>query len=262
MRRAHALTLALLALLICALAGCVRVDRAMSLNNDGSGTYKVAVGFSDRLVQGGGASFVNQMAACESRVVAEGGTTSRTDDGSFTTWTFTWHFADIAALNTLLKRGTSFCQASGTSGATITTTNDPVEVTQRSRLITNTYVVRGRVSLLFAQDSVNLQDPSIAALVKDARTSLSITMPLWVTSHTPGAVVSGATITYTAHPGQSTDFEVVGGGPTPFGIAAALGLLALLLIALLILIRFVRHRRSAHARKVILDAGSVAQSRE
>lgn len=254
MLRARPLALALVALLACCLAGCVRLDRGVSLNADGSGAYRVAVGFSDRLVQAGGTSFANQMDACAAKVKAEGGASTRADDASYTTWTFTWRFADVDALNALLKRGTTFCQAPGATSAAAAASVDPVEVTERARLLTTTFVVRGHVSLIVPQGAVDPQDPGVSALLKDARTSFSVSMPLWVTSHAPGGAVSGATVTYTTHTGESRDFEVVGGGPTTAGILAALGVLGALLLALLVVVRLARRRRQRKAQIPIPSA--------
>lgn len=247
MLRARPLALALVALLACCLTGCVHLDRGVTLNADGSGGYRVAIGFSDRLVQAGGTSFASQMDACAAKVKAEGGASTRADDGSYTTWTFTWHFADIDTLNALLKRGTTFCQAPGAAGTAAAAPVDPVEVTERAHVLTTTFVVHGHVSLIVPQGAVDLQDPGVSALLKDARTSFSISMPLWVTSHTPGGAVDGATVTYTAHAGESSDFEVVGGGPTTAGILAALGVLGALLLALLVVVRLARRRRQRRA---------------
>jgi hypothetical protein len=265
MRPARPAVLALVALLVCGLAGCVRLDRGISLNADGSGAYRVAVGFSDRLVQAGGTSFASQMDACASKVKAEGGASTRADDGSYTTWTFTWRFADIDTLNALLKRGTTFCQAPGATGVAAAASVDPVEVTERARLLTTTFVVRGHVSLIVPQDTVDLQNPDTSALFKDARTSFSVAMPLWVTSYMPGGAVNGSTITYTTHVGESKDFEVVGGGLTTLGILAALGGLAAVLIALLalfVIVRLVRRRRRGTVREPAHSAKTAAHAAE
>ena len=80
-----------------------------------------------------------------------------------------------------------------------------------SHFLTTTYVLTGHLSFALASPSTT-PDPNTAALLQQAYSSFSITMPNWLTSQTAGGSVNGTTVTYTAHNGDTIDFQVVGEG--------------------------------------------------
>src|SRR5262245_29302230 len=93
---------ALLLTLVVALSGCVRIDRDVRVNDDGSGTYTLTIGVRRDLATAYGPSFVNQMTEYGESVKAKGGSYGRTDDDTYTYWKFTRPFRTPDDLNQAL----------------------------------------------------------------------------------------------------------------------------------------------------------------
>jgi hypothetical protein len=227
--------LALLLVLSVSLSGCVHLQRGVKLNSDGSGTFSFLLGFSDKLTAFAGSSFAAEMNACGEKVKAGGGSFTSSDTNGYSSWTFTWPFNSLQRLNELSQMNTSFCTIPNTNVPTSATADDTFAVTAHAHFLTTTYVLTGHLSFQLQSSGTTTQDPSTAALLREAYSSFSITMPTWVSSESAGGAVNGATVTYTAHPGDTLDFQVVGEGlNTPAllalggGALLGLGLLALL----------------------------------
>jgi hypothetical protein len=234
--------LALLLTLCCVLSGCVRLQRSVALNNDGTGTYRFAIGFSDQLINLAGSTFASQMKTCGALVETTGGSYAMADAGGYSTWTFTWHFASLNRLNSLLAANAAFCTLSNTNIPTNATANDTFAVAAHTHFLTTTYVLTGHLSFALASPGA-APDSNTAALLQQAYSSFSITMPNWLTSQTAGGSVSGTTVTYTAHNGATIDFEVVGEGVNTPALLVIGGGGVLFIALLFLLARLIHNRR-------------------
>ena len=239
-------TLGLLLVLCCALSGCVRLQRSVKLNSDGTGTFSFMLAFSDKLIPFAGASFANQMNACGASVKAGGGSYSAADRGGYSSWTFTWPFNTIDRLNDLLRMDTAFCTFPNTNVPASVTAADTFAVTAQSHFLTTTFVVTGHLSFPLQATGSTSPDSNTAALLKEAHSSFSVSMPGWVSSQSAGGTVSGSTVTYTARAGDTLNFQIVGSGlniPALLALGGG-GLLALGVLALIVRLY---HRPSAAA---------------
>ena len=99
--------LALLLMLIVALSGCVRIDRTIRVNDDGSGTYALTVGFNRDLATAYGPTLVNQMTEYGESVKAKGGTYGRSDDDKFT-YVAAWEWKGVGQTPALHKETLEF----------------------------------------------------------------------------------------------------------------------------------------------------------
>jgi hypothetical protein len=228
--------LGLLLVLCCALSGCVRLQRSVKLNSDGTGTFSFMLAFSDKLIPFAGASFASQMNACGDSVKANGGSFSAADSGGYSAWTFSWPFSTIDRLNDLLRMDTAFCTIPNTNVPASVTAADTFGVTTHTHFLTTTFVVTGHLSFPLQATGSTSSDPNTAALLKEAYSSFSVTMPGWISSQSAGGSVSGSTVTYTAHAGDTLDFQIVGSGlNTPALLAlGGGGLLGLGMLALVV----------------------------
>jgi hypothetical protein len=240
-RRHPLAALALLLALCCVLSGCVHLQRSVTLDNDGTGTYRFAFGFSDQLINLAGSTFTTQMKTCGALVETTGGSYATADAGGYSTWTFTWRFASLSRLNALLSANAGFCTLSNTNIPTTATADDAFAVAAHARFVTTTYVLTGHLSFTLASPTAG-QDPKTAALLQQAYSSFSITMPNWLTSQTAGGSVNGTTVTYTAHNGDTIDFQVVGEGVNTSALLV-IGGGGALFIALLFLVARLLHQR-------------------
>lgn len=244
--------LGLMLVLAVSLAGCIHEDRAVTLNGDGSGTYSLALGITDQLMSLGADQINQSMDKCVQAAKQQGATVTKDDVSGYTTWHFTFHFANVAAVNTLLTgQFLSSCGSTSSDlGAGTTTTapspNDTFNVTQQSGLFSTTFHVTGHMSLVSTSQPTDTGGVDVSQLLKDMHDSISITMPGSITSHT-GGTVSGNTITYIVHYGEQTDIDVTGSGRTAAATAAMAGgiVLILLAVAAVIFILLMRRRRAA-----------------
>jgi hypothetical protein len=234
--------LVLLLALSCVLSGCVHLQRSVTLDNDGSGTYRFAFGFSDQLISLAGSTFAAQMKTCGALVETSGGSYSMVDAGGYSTWTFAWHFTSLSRLNSLLSANASFCTLSNTNIPTTATADDTFAVVAHSHFVTTTYVLTGHLSFTIVPPST-APDPNTAALLRQAYSSFTITMPNWLTSQTTGGNVNGTTVTYTAHNGDAIDFQVVGEGVNTSALLVIGGGGALFIGLLFLLARLILQRR-------------------
>jgi hypothetical protein len=221
--------LALLLTLIVALSGCVRIDRSIHVNDDGSGTYALTIGFKRDLATAYGPSLVNQMTEYGESVKAKGGTYGRTDDETFTYWKFTRPFHTPADLNQALADLPSM-----TLGSSTLSSQDQLKLTENSGPLVNEFRLTGAISLL-PTGAVN---SATQDLFKDAHNTLVITMPGMVTSHSGGAQ-SGATITYSVGYAQTAEVNVASRavnwqvvGPAGLVVGGLLGALAIFSLVL------------------------------
>src|SRR5215471_19302891 len=169
--------LALLLTLIMALSGCVRIDRNIHVNDDGSGTYTLTIGFKRDLATAYGPALVNQMTEYGESVKAKGGSYGRSDDDTYTYWKFSRPFRTPDDLNQALMNLPSL-----TLGSSTLASQDQLKLTENSGPFVNDFQLAGKISLLpDGQVNSTTQD-----LFKDAHNTLVITMPGMITSHSGG----------------------------------------------------------------------------
>ena len=241
--------LGLLLALLLSLTACVHEDRAVMLNSDGSGSYVLAIGFSEQLVSLASDQISSAMDEFGAKVKQQGGSYRHYDDIGYSYWAYTRPFATIAQLNQLVQDAP---QSGGSANGSVpTTTQDTFTFTQQSGFLSNTFHVTGHMSMIVPQSSLgNTGGVDITPYLKDMRESFSVTMPGSITSH-QGGVVSGNTVTYTIHYNQQTDIDVVGGGLNlasliPYAIGAGVLIALLLILAGVLLWR--RRQRAANLR--------------
>jgi hypothetical protein len=217
--------LALLIALMVALSGCVRIDRNVRVNDDGSGTYVLTLGFNRDVASASGPSLVNQMTEYGESVKAKGGSYGRSDDDKFTYWKFTRSFHTPAELNQAFADLPSL-----TLGSSTLSSQDQLKLTENSSPLVNDFRLSGTIALL-PTGAVN---STTQDLFKDAHNTLVITMPGMITSHSGGAQ-AGNTITYTVGYAQSAEVNVASRAVNWQVVAPAGAALGLLLGALAIL---------------------------
>lgn len=216
------------------LAGCVHADRAVTLNTDGSGTYTFTIGLSDQLMSLSGGPLTKSMEDYGAQVERDGGTYTHYEDNDngYSVWKYVRPFTSVSQLDTFLQQSPQ--TGSNTNGATPDTQNT-VHVTEQPDFFSTTFHVTGHLGLVFPNIDQTTRD-----LLKDARESLAVTMPGWV-SNQQGGNVNGNTVTYTVHLGESATIDVTGGGLNGSHVALILcGLLlalALFVVGLMLLRR-------------------------
>ncbi len=243
-RRVVALAGLALALLV-SLAGCVHEDRNVVLQSNGSGTYTLALGFSEQLVSLAGDNLVTQMNDCGAKIKAQGGSYRHYDDTGYSYWAFTWRFNSVAGLNQLLRNSAQVCDTGSTTGLPTTAApSDTFTVAEQAGLLTNTFHATGHMSMVLPAGDTGGLGQDAGSYLKDARESFAITMPGWVTSH-KGGTLSGNTVTYTVHIGETADIDVVGGAVNTPVVLAFGGALAAILLLGIVLTLVLRRRKAA-----------------
>lgn len=240
------------------LSGCFHLDRGMKLNGDGSGSYTLTVGLNEALVGLAGDKITKSMDESGRQVKAKGGDYRHFDQDGYSVWVFTRPFKSVDELNTLLHENPASSSANaGDSAGLPAQTQDTLAVTETPGIFVNSFHMAGHISMKdLSGASSGGSGIDMSSYLKDARESVSITMPGWVTSHGPGAEVQGNTVTYTVHYNEEATIDVVGGGvnPTAISLAAGAGLLVLLLIGGVIVWRR-RQRRQRAAEPALVPAG-------
>src|SRR5689334_21292339 len=156
-------------LLALSLAGCMRVQRTLQVNRDGSGAYTLTIGFREP-TPGNAASLnpsiTSAMEAFAAHVEAKGGASRRFDDQGYAYWTFTRTFSSTIAGDDALQDDPRQFDTNATpilfhDSLRLTSASGPFGVT--------TFHVTGTISLVDILG--NAQD------WRDATESLTITMP-------------------------------------------------------------------------------------
>ncbi len=234
----------LLLVLMLSLTACMHVDRNVTLNSDGSGSYVLTIGFSEQLVSLASDQISSSMDDFGQKVKQQGGSYRHYDDTGYSYWAYTRPFKTVADLNKLVQEAP---QSGDSSSADVTTPGqDTLTFSEQSGFLSNTFHVTGHMSMVVPPSSLgDTGGVDITQYLKDMRESFSVTMPGSITSHT-GGVVSGNTVTYTVHYGEQTDIDVVGGGLNlgpllPIGAAV----IVILLLAIVGAILWSRRRKRA-----------------
>lgn len=218
---------AILALILAvSLSGCMRVQRTLQVNRDGSGAYTLTIGFREPTP--GNAASLNDtvttaMNAFADDVEAHGGASRRFEDQGYAYWTFTRTFSSPTQGNAALQDDPRRFDPK----ATPILFHDSLHLTSASTPFGTTFHVTGTISLVdFVGNAQNWSD---------ATESLTITMPGGISAHR-GGVHDGDSITYTIHYNESATVDVTGGAvpssAAAHALAALLGALALVLAVL------------------------------
>jgi|GEM_PF-1080264 hypothetical protein len=228
-------------LLAFSLAACVQADRTIVLNSDGSGVYTFTVGLSDQLVNLGGSSLSKSMDDFGTQAQQNGGSYRRYEANGFSYWKYVRPFHSVSQLNTMLPESPNSGSSSGAPSASTVNANDSLNVVDTAGFFSTTFHVTGSMSLVIPN-----ADQSTRDLFKDARLSVAITMPNWV-SEQHGGTLNGNTVTYAVAFGQSATIDVTGGGYNAPHIMLVAGgvLLALALFAIGMFLLWRGNRRSA-----------------
>src|SRR5512146_183165 len=109
LRRERSMRTRIAAVLVClllalTLAGCVHVDRAVTLNNDGTGTYTFTIGLSSQFMTIGGGALSDSMNKYGDEVKQDGGSYSRYDQGGYSYWKYVRPFTSVQQLDSYLEQ--------------------------------------------------------------------------------------------------------------------------------------------------------------
>ncbi|MDE3230849.1 MAG: hypothetical protein KGO05_13300 [Chloroflexota bacterium] len=235
--------LALLLALAFALTGCMRIDRSVAINGDGSGSYTLTIGFVKSVATAQGGQVAASMDAFGAQIVNAGGSTRRYGQGDFTYWAYTSHFTSVADLNRQAQRMPGvFQRVSSTSGSLLPADqNNNFAFSESSNGVIATFRVGGHMSLVYPPSVTSALGPDATAQLKSMRESISVSMPGWYIRHNGGSV-SGNTITYSVGYGQRTTIYA---SATILTLPAIIGLGILLLILIIAALLWLRPSRSA-----------------
>lgn len=244
----YSATIGLLVALAISLAGCVHIDRAVTINNDGSGSYTLTIGFSEQLLSlAGGDQFTTGMDSYGQQVKSDGGSYRQYDDAGYKYWAYTRPYKTIADLNQLVQQAPQTGNSVGSSGSTPSLTqSDTLTFSEQPGFLGNSFHVTGHMSMIVPQSATDTGGVDVSTYLNDMRESFSVTMPGSITSHKGGSV-SGNTVSYTIHYGQQTDIDVVGGG---FNTALLLPIGIAVVVILLLIGGFIFWRRRRSATRV------------
>jgi len=190
----------LVVFLLLALAGCMHVDRALTINGDGSGVYVLTVGFLEP--KSGdqnslSANVVTTMDAFGAHVQKQGGTFRHYDDQGYAYWAYNRPFTSLAQADTYLQED----PRQDDPNHTPLLYADSLHVTTGAGFGSTSTHVTGRISL---------QDPDGKSKAwKDATERLAITMANGISAH-DGGVQDGNTVSYTIHYNESASVDVTG----------------------------------------------------
>jgi hypothetical protein len=219
----------LLLILLVALASCMRVERALTINGDGSGVYVLTVGFRQPTSGDPQSIPTNDIAAMEAfgaHVERQGGTYRRYDMQGYSYWSFTRPFTSLTQADALLQEDPR--QDDQTHFPLLY--HDQLHVAVESEL--------ARASTVHVTGTISLADLTGQAKKNwsDATESITITLPDGVSAHQGGAQ-DGNSVTYKIAYNESATVDVTGSvpqasGANPAGLALVLALLALVLALL------------------------------
>jgi hypothetical protein len=126
-----------------------------------------------------------------------GGTTTRSEEQGYASWTFTRPFRSLAEANALLQEDPRQYDPNHTP----VLYRDSLRITRETQLLSTVYRIKGTISLVDLLGN--------AQTWSDATERLTITMPEGIISATGGAR-QGESVTYTIHYNESAQVDVVG----------------------------------------------------
>lgn len=240
------------------LSSCFHLDQGVKLNGDGSGSYTLSLGLNEALVGLAGDTFTKSMNDRGQQVKQQGGDYRHFDQDGYSVWVFTRPFKSVSDLNALLQENPTTNPGGGVSVPS--QMQDTLAVTETPGVFVNSFHVTGHISLKGLSDtSANGGGIDTSSFLKDARESIAITMPGWITSYATGGKAQGNTVTYTVHYNEEATIDVAGGAlnPTAIYIGAGAGLLIVLIIGGVIFWRR-RLRHTGAAEPALVPAGGAS----
>jgi hypothetical protein len=193
-------------LLALSLAACVQADRTVVLHSDGSGVYTFTVGISDQMVTLGGSALVTNMDDFGTRAQQSGGSYTRYDANGFRYWKYVRPFHSVGQLNTFLTESPQTGSSATSPGVSPSDPRNILHVADDAGFFSTTFHVTGYLSL-----EIPNADQSTRDLLKNARLSVAVSMPNWVSAQR-GGTLNGNTVSYAVSFGQSATIDVTGGG--------------------------------------------------
>jgi hypothetical protein len=182
------------------LTGCMRVERALVIYGDGSGSYTLTIGFPEPAPgdsSGISSNIVAPMEAFGAHVQKEGGTYRRYTSQNYVYWAYTSSFSSVAGGNGLLQE-------------------DPRQYDQNhipvlfKDTLKISKVVGSSTTLYQVTGTISLADPlGNSTSWRDATESVAITMANGVSTHY-GGTLTGNTVTYAIAYNQTVTIDVTG----------------------------------------------------
>lgn len=255
-------SVALLVAMAISLAGCVHIDRGVTLKSDGSGTYTLTMGFIDQLITSPTDTTSTAMNTFGAQIKQAGGSFREYEDSGYTYWAYTEPFSNIAALNADLKSMPQFSsnQAEGSVNASTSLgSGDSITFTEQQGFPSNTFHVTGHLSLALPPGTnTNSGGVDLSSYLKQMRDSFAVTMPGSVTAHT-GGTVNGNTVTYLIHGGEQTAIDVTG---SSLNLGAFIPIGAAVIVLLLVIAGFLiwRARRGKPSQPAVAAYGATAST--
>jgi hypothetical protein len=203
LRSCHPRTVILLSLASLAavlLTGCMRVERALVIYGDGSGSYTLTIGFPEPAPgdsSGISAKIAAPMDAFGAHVQQEGGTYRSYPSQNYVYWAYTSSFSSVVGGNGLLQEDPRQYDQN----------HIPVLFRDTLRI---SKVVRSTTTLYQVTGTISLADPlGNSTSWRDATESLAITMATGVSTHY-GGTLTGNTVTYAIAYNQRVTIDVTG----------------------------------------------------
>jgi hypothetical protein len=182
------------------LTGCMRVERALVIHGDGSGSYTLTVGFPEPAPgdsSGISSKIVAPMEAFGAHIRQEGGTYRRYTSQNYVYWAYTSSFSSVAGGNGLLQED----PRQNDQNHIQVLFKDTLRISKVVRSSTTLYQVIGTISLA---------DPlGNNTSWRDATESVAITMVNGVSTH-HGGTLTGNTVTYAIAYNQAVAIDVTG----------------------------------------------------
>jgi hypothetical protein len=202
--------LSLASLAVVLLTGCMRVERALVIDGDGSGSYTLTIGFPEPAPgdpTGISSKIVAPMDAFGAHVQQEGGTYRRYTSQNYVYWVYTSPFSTLASGNSLLQEDPRQYDQNHIP----VLFNDTLKVSKVVGSSTTLYQVTGTISLA---------DPlGKSTSWRDAIESVAITMANGVSTYY-GGTLTGNTVTYTIAYNQTVTIDVTGNVSATPGVSA------------------------------------------
>jgi hypothetical protein len=182
------------------LTGCMRVERALVIYGDGSGSYTLTIGFPEPAPSdpsGISSKIVAPMDAFGVQVQQEGGTYRRYTSQNYVYWTYTSSFSSLAGGNGLLQEDPRKYDQNHIP----VLFKDTLKISKVVGPSTTLYQVAGTISLA---------DPlGNSTSWRDATESVAITMANGVSTHY-GGILAGNTVTYAIAYNKTVTIDVTG----------------------------------------------------
>jgi hypothetical protein len=191
--------LAMLALVLMGLAGCMRVQRSLTINGNGSGVYVLRLGFREPTPgnpSSVSANIVSVMDAFGAHVKQQGGSYRRAEDQGYVYWVFNRPFSSVSQAEAQLQDSPQQYDTNHTP----LLYKDSLHVSMSQGLGSMSYHVSGTISLA---DPTGIADQSW----HDATETLTITMGTGAIAHR-GGEQSGRSVTYTVAYNQTATVDV------------------------------------------------------